>query len=322
MALLEVSNLKKYYPMYSGVMKRLTGYYKAVDDISLSIDAGETYGLVGESGCGKTTVGKSILRLIEPTAGKILLDQREISAMNARELRAERKNMQIIFQDPYSSMDPKMRISDIIAEPIREHKLAQGAGLRSMVEDLLKKVGIDSREMSKYPHEFSGGQRQRIAIARALAAQPKLIVCDEPVSALDVSVQAQILNLMSDLQKEYGISYLFIAHGMPVVQHISHRVGVMYLGHIVETADSLEIFRNSLHPYTKALMSAIPIPNPAIKKARKLIKGEVPNLINSPKGCLFAGRCEHCMKKCHEISPSLLTVAPGHQVACHLLTEE
>ena len=322
MALLEVSNLKKYYPMYSGVMKRLTGYYKAVDDISLSIDAGKTYGLVGESGCGKTTVGKSILRLIEPTAGKILLDQREISAMNARELRAERKNMQIIFQDPYSSMDPKMRISDIIAEPIREHKLAQGAELRSMVEDLLKKVGIDSREMSKYPHEFSGGQRQRIAIARALAAQPKLIVCDEPVSALDVSVQALILNLMSDLQKEYGISYLFIAHGMPVVQHISHRVGVMYLGHIVETADSLEIFRNSLHPYTKALMSAIPIPNPAIKKTRKLIKGEVPNLINSPKGCLFAGRCEHCMKKCHEISPSLLTVAPGHQVACHLFTEE
>ena len=322
MALLEVNNLKKYYPMYSGVMKRLTGYYKAVDDISLSIDAGETYGLVGESGCGKTTVGKSILRLIEPTAGKILLDQRDISAMNDKELRAERKNMQIIFQDPYSSMDPKMRISDIIAEPIREHKLAQGTGLRSMVEDLLKKVGIDSREMSKYPHEFSGGQRQRIAIARALAAQPKLIVCDEPVSALDVSVQAQILNLMSDLQKEYGISYLFIAHGMPVVQHISHRVGVMYLGHIVETADSLEIFRNSLHPYTKALMSAIPIPNPAIKKARKLIKGEVPNLINSPKGCLFAGRCEHCMKKCHEISPSLLTVAPGHQVACHLFTEE
>ncbi len=322
MALLEVNNLKKYYPMYSGVMKRLTGYYKAVDDISLSIDAGETYGLVGESGCGKTTVGKSILRLIEPTAGKILLDQREISAMNARELRAERKNMQIIFQDPYSSMDPKMRISDIIAEPIREHKLAQGAELRSMVEDLLKKVGIDSREMSKYPHEFSGGQRQRIAIARALAAQPKLIVCDEPVSALDVSVQAQILNLMSDLQKEYGISYLFIAHGMPVVQHISHRVGVMYLGHIVETADSLEIFRNSLHPYTKALMSAIPIPNPAIKKTRKLIKGEVPNLINTPRGCLFAGRCEHCMKKCHEISPSLLTVAPGHQVACHLFTEE
>ena len=322
MALLEVNNLKKYYPMYSGVMKRLTGYYKAVDDISLSIDAGETYGLVGESGCGKTTVGKSILRLIEPTAGKILLDQRDISAMNDKELRAERKNMQIIFQDPYSSMDPKMRISDIIAEPIREHKLAQGTGLRSMVEDLLKKVGIDSREMSKYPHEFSGGQRQRIAIARALAAQPKLIVCDEPVSALDVSVQAQILNLMSDLQKEYGISYLFIAHGMPVVQHISHRVGVMYLGHIVETADSLEIFRNSLHPYTKALMSAIPIPNPAIKKTRKLIKGEVPNLINTPKGCLFAGRCEHCMKKCHEISPSLLTVAPGHQVACHLFTEE
>ncbi len=322
MALLEVNNLKKYYPMYSGVMKRLTGYYKAVDDISLSIDAGETYGLVGESGCGKTTVGKSILRLIEPTAGKILLDQRDISAMNDKELRAERKNMQIIFQDPYSSMDPKMRISDIIAEPIREHKLAQGTGLRSMVEDLLKKVGIDSREMSKYPHEFSGGQRQRIAIARALAAQPKLIVCDEPVSALDVSVQAQILNLMSDLQKEYGISYLFIAHGMPVVQHISHRVGVMYLGHIVETADSLEIFRNSLHPYTKALMSAIPIPNPAIKKTRKLIKGEVPNLINTPRGCLFAGRCEHCMKKCHEISPSLLTVAPGHQVACHLFTEE
>lgn len=319
MALLEVNGLKKYYPMYAGMMKRLAGYYQAVDGVSFSIEAGETFGLVGESGCGKTTVGKSILRLIEPTGGKIVLDGKDVSTMNDRELRAARKDMQIIFQDPYSSMDPMMRIEDIIAEPIREHKLAATkTECHSMVEDLLNKVGINSKEMSKYPHEFSGGQRQRIAIARALAAKPKLIVCDEPVSALDVSVQAQILNLMSDLQKELGVSYLFIAHGMPVVQHISHRVGVMYLGKLVETADSIEIFRNSLHPYTKALMSAIPIPDPTVEKNRILLKGEVPSLVNKPEGCLFAIRCPHCTEKCRKVQPDLKEMTPGHQVACHL----
>lgn len=322
MALLEVYNLKKYYPMYSGALKRLTGSYKAVDDISFSIDAGETFGLVGESGCGKTTVGKSILRLIEPTAGKILLDGKNISEMNPKQLRAIRKDMQIIFQDPYSSMDPKMRICDIIAEPIKEHKLARGADCRRMVEELLGKVGINRREMAKYPHEFSGGQRQRIAIARALAVQPRLIVCDEPVSALDVSVQAQILNLMRDLQQELKVSFLFIAHGMPVVQHISHRVGVMYLGHLVETADSIEIFKHSAHPYTKALMSAIPVPDPTAHKQRILLSGEVPSLVDVPKGCLFANRCTHCTAHCRQEAPALREIAPGHRVACHLFGGE
>lgn len=318
MPLLEVEGLKKYFPVYKGAFKKLSGYYKAVDDISFSLDKGETFGLVGESGCGKTTVGKSILRLLEPTGGQVVLDGKEITAMNAKQLRSMRKDMQIIFQDPYSSMDSKMRIADIVAEPIREHGLAKGAQCREMVEELLHKVGINSREINKYPHEFSGGQRQRIAIARALAAKPKLIVCDEPVSALDVSVQAQILNLMSDLQEEMNISYLFIAHGMPVVQHISHRVGVMYLGHLVETADSAEIFKSPLHPYTRALMSAVPIPDPSKKGKRELLKGEIPSLMENTKGCLFAGRCSHCMKQCHEEAPVLREVSPGHNVACHL----
>lgn len=319
MALLEVTGLKKYYPVYSGVMKRLSGYYQAVDGVSFSINAGETFGLVGESGCGKTTVGKTILRLIKPTDGKIVLDGKTVSEMSDRELRVVRKDMQIIFQDPYSSMNPMMRIEDIIAEPIREHRLATSkVECRSMVEDILIKVGINCKEMSKYPHEFSGGQRQRIVIARALAARPKLIVCDEPVSSLDVSVQAQILNLMSDLQNELGVSYLFIAHGMPVVQHISHRIGVMYLGKLVEIADSLEIFRNPLHPYTKALMSAIPIPDPTVVKNRILLKGEVPSLFNKPEGCLFANRCQNYTDKCRNTQPKLKEVLPGHQVACYL----
>lgn len=322
MALLEVTGLKKYYPVYSGMLKHLDGYYKAVDDISFTIDAGETFGLVGESGCGKTTVGKSILRLIQPTAGIIKLDNKQISSLSATELRKARKDMQIVFQDPYSSMDPKQRIQDIIAEPIKEHKLAQGRECVEMVEDLLNRVGLNSKEKNKYPHQFSGGQRQRIAIARALAAQPKLVVCDEPVSALDVSVQAQILNLMCDLQRDLGISYLFIAHGMPVVQHISQRVGVMYLGRIVECADSVDIFHHSLHPYTKALMNAIPIPDPKNRKERKLIKGEVPNLMNLNKGCLFAGRCEYCTNKCKEETPKMIEAGPGHMVACHLYMEE
>lgn len=322
MALLEVYNLKKYYPMYSGALKRLSGHYQAVDDVCFTIDAGETFGLVGESGCGKTTVGKSILRLIEPTAGRIIMDGHEISTMNPKQLRAARRDMQIIFQDPYSSMDPKMRICDIVAEPIREYKLARGMECRRMVEELLNKVGINGYEMTKYPHEFSGGQRQRIAIARALAANARFIVFDEPVSALDVSVQAQILNLIHDLQDELGVSYLFIAHGMPVVQHISHRVGVMYLGHIVETADSVEIFKNSLHPYTKALMSAIPNPDPIRHRQRILLSGEVPSMVNKPKGCLFANRCKNCSQKCHEFEPRLQEVAPRHHVACHLYSKE
>ena len=318
MALLEVNSLKKYFPVYSSVVKRVQGYYKAVDGISFSISRGETFGLVGESGCGKTTVGKSVLRLIEPTAGEVLLDGVDLAGMSARHLRSERKNMQVIFQDPYSSMDPSMRVIDIIAEPIREYRLAAGRECREMIEQLLFRVGINIREMCKYPHEFSGGQRQRIAIARALATQPKLIICDEPVSALDVSVQAQILNLLRDLQDELGVSYLFIAHGMPVVEHMSHRVGVMYLGRLVEVADSVEIFTHTLHPYTRALISAIPCPDPTVRQKRILIPGEVPNLARESSGCLFASRCAYCKSICNEQVPSLRQIGSRHFVACHL----
>ena len=320
MALLEVEHLKKHFPVKKGFFKKTVGYYKAVSDVSFSIEAGETFGLVGESGCGKTTVGKSILRLSEPTEGNVRLEGRDIVAMSKDELIAERKNMQIIFQDPYSSLNPRMTVRKLISEPLLEHKLVSSkAECDERVKEFLHTVGLSSRDIEKYPHEFSGGQRQRIMIARALAVSPKIVVCDEPVSALDVSVQAQILNLMQDLQEKTGVSYLFIAHGMPVVQHISHRVGVMYLGKLVEVATSEEIFDNSLHPYTKALMGAIPNPDPAARTRRSIVKGEVPSLLNPPAGCLFASRCPHCTQKCREQAPQLREVAPGHQVACHLI---
>ena len=320
MALLEVEHLKKYFPVRKGLLKKVVGQYKAVNDVSFSIEAGETFGLVGESGCGKTTVGKSILRLIEPTEGVVRLEGRDITAMGARELIGERKNMQMIFQDPYSSLNPRMTVRALIAEPLQEHKLVSSrAECTERVKEILHTVGLNARDIEKYPHEFSGGQRQRIMIARALAVSPKVVVCDEPVSALDVSVQAQILNLMQDLQEKMGVSYLFIAHGMPVVQHISHRVGVMYLGNLVEVASSEEIFANCLHPYTQALMAAIPNPDPDARAKRMIVKGEVPNLINPPPGCLFSNRCPHCTQQCRECAPQLREVAPGHQVACHLV---
>lgn len=320
MELLKVEHLKKYFPVTKreGFSKK-TEWYKAVDDVSFSIDTGEAFGLVGESGCGKTTVGKSILRLIEPTAGEVMLDGRDITKMGREELRAERKNMQMIFQDPYSSLDPQKRIVDIIGEPLKVHKLVSGKGeMNDEVERLLSMVGLNPQEAKKYPHEFSGGQRQRIAIARALAVKPKLIICDEPVSALDVSVQAQILNLMQDIQDQTGVSYLFIAHGMPVVQHISDRVGVMYLGKIVETTNSIDIFDDPKHPYTKGLMSAVAIPDPDIKRNNVSMKGEIPDLTAEAKGCLFCGRCPNCKKICSEQAPELKEIAPGHLVACHL----
>jgi len=320
MALLEVEHLKKHFPVKKGFFKKTVGYYKAVSDVSFSIEAGETFGLVGESGCGKTTVGKSILRLIEPTAGSVRLDGRDVVAMSKSELIAERKNMQIIFQDPYSSLNPRMTVRRLIAEPLLEHKLVSSkAECDERVKEFLHTVGLSSRDIEKYPHEFSGGQRQRIMIARALAVSPKVVVCDEPVSALDVSVQAQILNLMQDLQEKTGVSYLFIAHGMPVVQHISHRVGVMYLGKLVEVATSEEIFDNCLHPYTQALMGAIPNPDPAARARRAIVKGEVPSLLNPPQGCLFASRCPYCTDKCRKEAPVLREAAPGHQVACHII---
>jgi oligopeptide/dipeptide ABC transporter ATP-binding protein len=318
MALLVVKDLKKYFPVKKGLMKRIIGYYKAVDGVSFSIEEGETFGLVGESGCGKTTVGKSILRLIEPTDGKVFINGNEISKMPKNRLRAERRNMQIIFQDPYSSLHPLMTVGDIVAEPIKEYKLASRKESMERVAELFSAVGLNRLDMKKYPHEFSGGQRQRIAIARALATNPNLIVCDEPVSALDVSVQAQTLNLMKKLQKEYKVAYLFIAHGMPVIRHISQRVGVMYLGKLVEVASSKELFENCFHPYTKALISAIPTPDPNNKKQRIILKGEVPDLMNPPPGCLFSNRCRYCLDRCREEEPQLKEISPGYFVACHL----
>lgn len=320
--LLEVRDLKKYFPIMGGWPKKVVGHYKAVDGVSFSIGVGDTLGLVGESGCGKTTVGKSILQLIQPTAGTIIFDGKNLGELSKEELRKTRKDIQIIFQDPYGSLNPHMTVEDIIAEPIRKHNICPKNEINKRVDELLDIVRLSSNDRYKYPHEFSGGQRQRIVIARAISVNPKLIVCDEPVSALDVSVQAQILNLMSDLKKEFGISYLFIAHGMPAVQHISDRIGVMYLGKLVETADSDDIFTNAEHPYTKALMSAIPIPDPDHNHNRIILRGEVPNLINLPEGCLFQTRCEHVCDKCRKVAPTLKEVEPGHCVACHWVDEK
>ncbi len=317
-ALLEVKNLKKYFPVKKGFFEKTIGYYKAVDGLSISINAGETFGLVGESGCGKTTFGKSILRLIEPTKGEILLDGKNISSMDRRGLLHERKNMQIIFQDPYGSLHPRMTIEDIIAEPIKKHEIAKGTECSKRVAKILSTVGLSQKELRKYPYEFSGGQRQRVAIARALSVNPKLIICDEPVSALDVSIQAQILNLMVELQREFKIAYLFIAHGMPVIRHVSKNVGVMYLGKMIEMADSDTLFSHCLHPYTKALLSSIPEPDPDIVKHRIILYGEVPNLMNPPVGCLFSNRCQYCFARCLEEEPKLKEVELGHFIACHL----
>ena len=320
MALLEVRNLKKYFPMKSGVFQKNVGQYKAVDDISFSIEEGQTFGLVGESGCGKTTVGKSILRLIEPTEGQVIFRGRDITTLSSGEMLAERRNMQIIFQDPYGSLNPRMTVGAIIAEPLKKHKLVSiRAQCEERVAQCPQTVGLSEMDMVKYPHEFSGGQRQRIAIAKALVLEPRLIVCDEPVSALDVSVQAQILNLMKTLQRQFGIAYLFVAHGMPVVQHISHRVGVMYLGKLVEVADSRVIFSHCLHPYTRALMSAVPQPDPSLRKSRIILEGEVPNLAAETHVCLFRSRCTCACERCAKEAPQLKEVAPGHFAACHLL---
>ncbi|MBQ6481001.1 MAG: ABC transporter ATP-binding protein [Anaerolineaceae bacterium] len=315
--LLDVKHLKKYYPVKSNIVRRVIGYYKAVDDISFYINEGETFGLVGESGCGKTTVGKSIIRLIEPTDGEILFKGENIRNYNEKELQKCRRNMQIIFQDPYGSLNPRMSIRDIIGEPLKKHRIAAGADCTRRVEELLSVVGISKKEIDKYPHEFSGGQRQRICIARALGLNPKLIVCDEPVSALDVSVQAQILNLLHDLQTEYKLSYLFIAHGMPAVRHISHRVAVMYLGKIVEIGERDTIFDSCLHPYTKALMSAIPVADPDMKTQFIPLEGEVPDLMDPPANCLFCSRCPYADDHCRTNIPELREISPHHYVACH-----
>ena len=309
--LLEVRNLVKHFPV-----EKSDDLVQAVDGVSFSIAAGETLGLVGESGCGKSTVGRCLLRLQDPTSGEVIFEGRNIVDLSSEEMRALRREMQIIFQDPYASLNPRMSILSIVSEPLKIHGVSNKAERRERVADLLTKVGLDPNYMNRYPHEFSGGQRQRIGIARALALNPKLIVCDEPVSALDVSVQAQVVNLLQDLQGEFGLTYLFISHGLAVVEHISNRVAVMYLGKIVEIADAKELYENPLHPYTKALLSAIPVPDPKHKRDRIVLHGDVPTPINPPSGCRFRTRCPVAIPECAEVVPQRREIVPGHTAAC------
>ncbi len=317
--LLSVRNLKKYFPIRGGVLSRVAAYVKAVDDISFDIDRGETFGLVGESGCGKTTAGRAILRLIPPDAGSIRFDGVDLLGLNRQEMRRKRRDMQIIFQDPYASLNPRMTIRAIVGEPFAIHRLASGSEREQRVADLLKTVGLDPAVMNRYPHEFSGGQRQRIGIARSLALKPKLIVADEPVSALDVSIQAQIINLLADLQKQLGLTYLFISHAIPVIEHISSRIGVMYLGKLVEVGTSAQICLAPKHPYTQALLSAVPIPDPAAKKQRIVLRGDVPTAVDPPNGCRFHTRCPVAVDRCKVEEPPLRRVEEGRDVACHLV---
>jgi peptide/nickel transport system ATP-binding protein/oligopeptide transport system ATP-binding protein len=317
---LAVERLKKYFPLkQQGVLPSEQEFVYAVDDVSFHIDAGETLGLVGESGCGKSTVGRTVLKLLNPTAGRILIDGKDIAGLSRQQMRPYRRRMQIIFQDPYSSLNPRMSAGDIVAEPFIVHGVAQGRELADRVEALFRRVGLRSDQIRRYPHEFSGGQRQRIGIARALALEPDLIVADEPISALDVSIQAQVINLLMDLQEEFGLAYLFIAHDLSVVEYISHRVAVMYLGHIVELADRRDLFGEPLHPYTEALLSAVPIPDPENDRAgRTVLSGDVPSPVAPPPGCPFHTRCPIAVPACRGETPPLREVRPRHWVACHL----
>lgn len=316
--LLVIENLKTYYPVKGGFFKHTVAHVKAVDNISFEIKKGETLGLVGESGCGKSTAGRTILRLLKPTEGKILFDGKDITKLTGKSLREIRKDMQMVFQDPYASLNPMQMVGDIIAEPIYNFMKKSKAELKQEVMDLLEKVGLPSDAYYKYAHEFSGGQRQRIGIARALALRPKLIIADEPVSALDVSVQSQVLNLLKDLQEEFDLTFLFIAHDLSVVKHMSDRIGVMYLGNMVEVAEKNSLYATPLHPYTQALISAIPNPDPRLKKERIILKGDVPSPINPPSGCPFHPRCPVAMEICSKEKPVLKEVKPSHRVACHL----
>lgn len=317
--LLKVEHLKKYYPVKSSSLKRSNGFVKAVDDISFDVKVGETFGIVGESGCGKSTMGKSVIRLIEPTDGKVILDGQDFTALKGKELKKARENIKLIFQDPYASLNPRMTVKDIIGEPIDIAKIYKTKKERDdRIIEVMKQVGLNLDYLYRYPHEFSGGQRQRIGIARAIALQPKLIICDEPVSALDVSIQAKIINLLKELQQKLGIAYIFISHDLSVVKHIADRVGVMYLGNMMEMADKKALYSNPLHPYTQALFSAIPKISSERIDDKEILGGDVPSPANPPKGCRFVTRCPKAMEICKSVRPELKEVEPGHKCACHL----
>lgn len=315
--LIEVKNLKKYFPIKNGFLNRNVSNVKAVDGLDFTIYKGETLGLVGESGCGKSTTGRTILQLLEPTDGEVIYERKNLVEMNKKDLRKARRDLQMVFQDPYASLDPRLTVRSIISEPLEIHGLYSNGERKKKVDELLDVVGLSSFHANRYAHEFSGGQRQRIGIARALALNPKLVVADEPVSALDVSIQSQVINLLQDLQEQFQLTYLFIAHDLSVVKHISDRIGVMYLGRIVELADKNKLFESPKHPYTKALLSAIPVPNPLIKKERIVLQGDVPNPANPPSGCTFHPRCSACMDICRKEKPAFREV-DGQFVACHL----
>jgi oligopeptide/dipeptide ABC transporter ATP-binding protein len=317
-SILEVEGLIKHFPILRGVLARVAGYVQAVDGVSFTLKAGETLCIVGESGCGKSTVGRCILRLIEPSAGTVRLDGVDITALDEERMRPYRQRMQIVFQDPYASLNPRLRAGEIVGEPLENFAIAVGADKRARVAKLLERVGLRAEVMDRFPFEFSGGQRQRLGLARALAPSPRLIVADEPVSALDVSVQAQVLNLMIDLQEEFGVAYLFISHDLGVVEHIAHRVAVMYLGQIVELADKAALFEMPLHPYTEALLAAAPVADPTARRERLILEGDVPSPINPPTGCRFHTRCPYAVARCRAETPALQEVAPKHWAACHL----